>query len=124
MTDIEMIQGVFSILEKTLPMHWEKVVFHAQYGEASYSMEYYVRKTHGKFVHCFDLPGVDESILIADFFSMDKVIDEYRKTLRPKDLWAGMTLTVQSDRNFNVDYAFPNEDGDLEEPDWEGKYLK
>lgn len=122
MNDIEMVQGIFPIIAHRLPKKWQKMVFRASYGEDSYSMEYYVQQFNGAFVQCFEMDGVQEDDLLADFVSMDEVIVNYRNTLEAKDLWTRMILVVDADGAFKVDYDYEQ----AEETDnaWESKYLK
>lgn len=98
------------------------MVFRASYGEDAYSMEYYVRKSNGVFIQCFEMPGVKEDNLLSDFVTMDKMIEGYRRSLDKKDLWWRMTLVVNADGTFKVDYDYDQ----VEETDdvWESKYLK
>ena len=122
MNDIEMVQGIFPIIAHRLPKKWQKMVFRASYGEDSYSMEYYVQQSNGAFVQCFEMDGVQEDDLLADFVSMDEVIVNHRNTLEAKDLWTRMILVVDADGAFKVDYDYEQ----AEETDnaWESKYLK
>ena len=94
MNDIEMVQGIFPIIAQRLPKNWQRMVFRASYGEDAYSMEYYVRKSNGVFIQCFEMPGVKEDNLLSDFVTMDKMIEGYRRSLDKKDLWWRMTLAV------------------------------
>lgn len=122
MNDIEMVQGIFPIIAQRLPKKWQKMIFRASYGEDAYSMEYYVRKVSGVFIQCFEIPGVKEDDLLNDFVAMDKIIERYRHSLDAKDLWRQMTLMVNADGTFKVDYEYEQ----IEEADdaWENKYLK
>ena len=96
MNDIEMVQGIFPIIAQRLPKNWQRMVFRASYGEDAYSMEYYVRKSNGVFIQCFEMPGVKEDNLLSDFVIMDKMLEGYRRSLDKKDLWWRMTLAVKS----------------------------
>ncbi len=122
MNDIEMVQGIFSIIARRLPKKWQRVVFRTSYGDDAYSMEYYAQKAGGVFVQCFEMPGVREDDLLNDFVAMDKIIEGYRHSLGAKDLWWRMTLVVDADGTFKVDYDYDQ----VEETDdvWESKYLK
>ena len=122
MNDIEMVQGIFPIIAQRLPKNWQRMVFRASYGEDAYSMEYYVRKSNGVFIQCFEMPGVKEDNLLSDFVTMDKMIEGYRRSLDKKDLWWRMTLAVNADGTFKVDYDYDQ----IEEADdtWDARYLK
>ena len=57
MNDIEMVQGIFSIIARRLPKKWQRVVFRTSYGDDAYSMEYYAQKAGGVSSSALKCPG-------------------------------------------------------------------
>lgn len=85
MSEKEMLQGIASILEETLPEDWSKVVFYAEYAEGAFSIEYYVAGS-GKddFVKCFDQKGVSRASLMKTLWLSTSSLNLKGPRLSPK----------------------------------------
>ena len=106
MLNEKLYQNIFDRISVFLPDGWERLVVYLEYGEDSYSFSFYV-KQKGKYVKCYDLPGISEEELMNAFKLIDKeVLEERKKTKR--DLWSNMTMTVDNDGNMLTDYDYTN----------------
>ena len=118
------IQKIFDTIEPFAPNGWAKLVFYAEYDQYSYSMEFYAL-SDGRFVKCFDLPGVSRNDLIEAFDKIDKALATERKKLSGKNTWTSMTMVVQSDGKVKVDYDYADltEGAYAYKKAWKKKYL-
>lgn len=99
-------QSIFNILLEVMPDNWHKVIFLAEYAESSHSMKYFVDFGDGKFVECFKLGDIPKRNIIRSFALIDSLIMPVRQELTKKDTWSVMTLLVDDEGNFKVDYAY------------------
>lgn len=107
MSDQKMLQSIASTLENTLPSDWSTVAFYAELSEGAFSMEYFVKQAEGKsFIKCFDLPGIEKAQLMKDFLALNKVISAERSALKADKRWGSMTLVLQSNGKFKVEYDY------------------
>lgn len=107
MSDQKMLQSIASTLENTLPSDWSTVVFYAELSEGAFSMEYFVKQAGGKsFIKCYDLPGIEKAQLMKDFMTLNKVISAERSSLKADKRWGSMTLILQSNGKFRVEYDY------------------
>lgn len=126
MSEHTMLPEIVSILERTLPDSWDTVVFFAEYSEDAFSIEYFVKtQQQTDFVKCFSIPGIKRSALLDDFIEIDKVISPERESLDPSKRWNTMTLVLQANGKFRVDYGFDDsgESPYLKKREWKKKYL-
>ncbi|HIT44537.1 MAG TPA: DUF600 family protein [Candidatus Aphodovivens excrementavium] len=126
MSEKVMLQSIVSILERTLPDTWESVVFYAEYPEDAFSIEYYAKTQNGSsYVKCFDIPGISRSNLLNDFIEIDKVIAPERDALSPSKRWNAMTLVLQSDGKFRIDYDYSDVSSLAysRKKEWKARYL-
>lgn len=119
-------QNIFNTLQKVLPDDWRKVVFYAEYGESSYSMKYFVDTGNGAFADCFKLKDILKRDIVKTFAVIDSQITPIRKELSKNDSWSVMTLVVDDEGNFKVDFEYANisEDSIKYFQKWKNKYLK
>lgn len=121
MADID-YQKIFDELQNILPADWDRVAFYAEYTEGSYSMKYYVKKD-GKYTDCFELANTPKGNIIKTFMSIDKIIGPIRSGM--KDKWNVMTLVVDKEGTFKVDFDYSDVEGQTisYHESWEKKYL-
>ena len=123
MLNEKLYQSIFDKVSAYLPDEWERLVVYLEYGEDSYSFSFYV-KQKGKYVKCYDLPGVSEDKLMNTFKLIDNEVLKERKKTRG-DLWSNMTMTVSNDGSMHTDFNYT----DLSEgaykysKKWKAQYL-
>lgn len=85
---------------------WKKVVFLTIYTDTSYEMKFYVYKNE-KYVDCFSL-GIPVPNIINLFSNLDKDIIIHRNDMCKlnTDKWYSMTLVVDENGEFNVEYDY------------------
>lgn len=117
-------QAIFNELSKYLEEDWERVVIYLEYGNASYSFEFYVKKD-GTYVKCFDLPEVSDKALNKSFKKIDKMVSKERKKIKDEELWTNMTITVSRDEKMHADIDYTNLEGGTYKykKAWKKKYL-
>lgn len=114
-------QKIFDEIYEYLGPDWDKVVIYLEYGEASYSIEFFI-KSKGAYRKCYDLPWVNEDDLFDAFANIDSIVSPERKG---KDLWSNMTMIVDRDGRMHCDFDYT----DLSEcayqykEDWKKQYL-
>lgn len=96
---------IFDELASFLPQGWKRVVFMANYSEGNYSMSFYVKDEQGAYIDYHDL-GYPKMTLMKLFMSINKTIKPFRSQLSGKDLWYTMTMCVESDGAFKVNYDY------------------
>lgn len=118
-------QKIFNELSKYLEDGWEKLVVYLEYGNASYSFEFYVKRD-GTYIKCFDLPNVSDKALNKSFKAIDKVLSKERKKIKDADAWTNMTMIVSEDGKMHADYDYTDLEGGTYKykKAWKNKYLK
>lgn len=118
-------QNIFDQIEEFLPVNWNKVIFYAEYGKNSYSMEFYTAKEGGEYTKCFALPGVNRADLLKLFQEINLLIRKKRDTITSEKLWSNMTMTVEHSGAFKVDYDYTDllENAYEYKNLWKEKYL-
>ena len=108
-----------------VPANWKKVVLHAEYTATSYSFKYFVN-SEDKYIDCFDLKGIDETLLIQKFMKLDEIIRPSRAGLSGKNKWSVMTVVFQNDGNFKTEFDYDDiSENSIEYfQKWKTKYLK
>lgn len=124
MSEIE-YQKVFEEIQKDLPNEWSRMVLFVAYTPGSYSMKYYYSVDGKTYTDCFSNPGVKIPYLITEFSKIDKIISENRKTLPIEKKWTVMTMLVESEGDFNVQYDYSDVSENMIEYEkkWKSKYL-
>lgn len=117
-------QDIFDTLQEVLPDDWRKVVFYAEYGENSYSMKYFVDTGNGEYTDCFKLKDISKQDIIKAFAVIDSKIMPVRRELSKKDTWSVMTIVIDDNGNFKVDYEYSSEGLTEHYEKWKEKYLK
>ena len=116
-------QNIYEELNKYLMPGWEKLVVYLEYGNASYSFSFFVKK--GKdYLKCYDLQGVSEDELAKSFKKIDNLINKERGKL--KDVWTNMTMVVDNEGNMHTDYDYTDlSEGTYQfKKNWKKKYLE
>ena len=118
-------QAIFNELNKYLEEGWDKLVVYLEYGKASYSFEFYVKRD-GKYIKCFDLPNVSDKDLNKSFKKIDKVVSKERKKIKDAEEWTNMTMIVSKDGKMNTDFDYTDLEGGTYKykKAWKNKYLK
>lgn len=117
-------QAIFNELRKYLEDGWEKIVVYLEYGNASYSFEFYVKRD-GAYVKCFDLPEVSDRALSKSFKKIDKIVSKERKKIKDEELWTNMTMTVSKDEKMRAAFDYTDLEGGTYKykKAWKKKYL-
>ena len=115
-------QEIYDELAKYLPVGWEKIVVYLEYGNDAYTFSFYVL-VKGKFIKCYNLPGVEEENLLKSYRRIDKVIPKIRN--KEFGEWTNMTLVVtnQGDMTTDFDYTDLTEDSYRYKKEWKNRYL-
>ena len=117
-------QEILDELSTFLAEGWESLVVYLEYGDSSYTFEFYV-KVNGKYIKCYDLPDVSDDALAESFSNIDEIISSERdRDIDP--LWTNMTMVVSDSGDMQTDFDYT----DLTQGayqymlDWKKKYLK
>lgn len=118
-------QELFNLIQPYLPTSWKKVVLYAEYGVASYSIEFFVKTATGEYVKCFDLPSINEDALLDTFDKMDEVYSAQRTELPKSSIWTNSTITVDAIGKMNADFDYTDltEDGYRHKQLWKAQHL-
>ncbi|MCR5593362.1 MAG: antitoxin YezG family protein [Saccharofermentans sp.] len=117
-------QGILDELSAFLTDGWEELVVYLEYGDSSYTFEFYV-KVNGNYIKCYDLPGVSDDDLAKSFSNIDEMISSERNH-ETDPLWTNMTMVVTNSGVMHADFDYT----DLTQGayqymlDWKKKYLK
>lgn len=120
----KVVQEVFGKVEECLPQEWEKCCFYAAFTVGTYTMKFYIKNKKGEYIDCYNL-GIDDNQLAFLFMDIDDIVRPYRDALESKQKWNVLTLIVESNGKFNVDfdYADVSENSIEYQRNWEKKYL-
>ena len=55
-------QSIFDELSKYLLPEWKKLIVYLEYGNASYSISFYIQRKK-EYIKCYDIPNVSEEEL-------------------------------------------------------------
>ena len=121
MINNEIYQKIFDEISKYLPSEWSKIVAYFEYGEASYTFEFYV-KVGEQFIKCYDLPQAVDDDLFASFKTIDKIIAPERGD----NDWTSMTMIIDAEGNMHTDFDYTDllEGSYQFKKEWKAKYLK
>lgn len=122
MMDSSIFQKVFDELEKYLDLSWEKLIVYLEYGDASYSIDFYIKNSYG-YTKCYDLPDIDESELDQSFHKIDEIVSEERKA--HEELWSNMTMIVENTGDMHTDFDYTDLSNCSYQyyKEWKKKYL-
>lgn len=125
MESTDYFQSLFDRISPYLPADWKTIVVYAEFGETSYSIEFYVACEPNTFIKCFDLSGVDEDELLDSLDDAANVLIEQRESQTAGETWSNMTMTVQStgDMKTDYDYTSPDELTFDHKQAWKERYL-
>ncbi|SHM97459.1 Protein of unknown function, DUF600 [Anaerosporobacter mobilis DSM 15930] len=125
MNDNEMFQYIWDNISDLIPSKWESVVFYAEYGQESFSMEYFVEQEKGSYKKCFQLDNIDRKIMLERFLNIDKYINHIRNQLANKEKWSNMTLRISNSGEIKADYDYSDlaEQAYEHKKRWEERYL-
>ncbi|MEF2875599.1 immunity protein YezG family protein [Collinsella sp. Sow4_D11] len=125
MESADYFQGLFDLVSPYLPTGWKTTVVYAEFGDASYSIEFYVACKPNAFIKCFDLPGIDEDELLDSLDDAANVLIKQRESQTTGEVWTNMTMTVQStgDMKTDYDYTSPDELTFEHKQAWKERYL-
>lgn len=125
MESTDYFQSLFDLISPYLPADWKTTVVYAEFGETSYSIEFYVACEPNTFIKCFDLPGVDEDELLDSLDDAANVLIEQRESQTAGETWSNMTMTIQStgDMKTDYDYTSPDELTFEHKQAWKERYL-
>lgn len=116
-------QAIFDELSKYLNAEWNKLIVYLEYGNASYSFAFYIYM-NGKYVKCYDIPGITDKELAESFSAIDKIVSEERSK-DEKNLWTNMTMIVTKTGQMHTDFDYTDlSEGTYQfKKNWKKKYL-
>lgn len=116
-------QSVFDELNKYLISDWSKLIVYIEYGEESYSIEFY-EKNYSEYIKCYDLPGVSEKDLAKSFSIIDNLFSSERNKFSG-DLWTNMTIIVSRKGKMHIDFDYSDLSNGtyMFKKKWKEKYL-
>lgn len=123
MINDKIYQSIFDEVSKYLPNGWDKVVIYLEFGEASYSISFYVRE-HGRYIKCYDLSDVSDEELYQSFKKINKeVMQQCNEILGEK--WTNMTMVVEQSGKMHVDFDYTDltENAYQYSKHWKRKYI-
>ena len=119
-------QKIMDLLSDVLPRNWVKIIFLAEYTSGSYGMKYYADLGTGKYLDCYKISPKLKLEFIKIFKKINQEISSVRNALEDNKKWYSMTMSIDKDFNFKVDFDYKNHEentlGFMEE--WEKKYIK
>ena len=68
-------QYIFDEISLYLPKAWDRLVVYLEYGEASYSISFYIKAT-GRYIKCYDLENISEEDLYLLFKRINKEVSD------------------------------------------------
>ena len=79
---------------------------------------------NGKYVKCYDIPGITDKELAESFSAIDKIISEERSK-DEKNLWTNMTMIVTKTGQMHTDFDYTDlSEGTYQfKKNWKKKYL-
>lgn len=116
-------QSIYEELDKYLMTGWEKLIVYLEYGNASYSFSFFVKR--GKdYIKCYDLPGISEDDLAKSFKKIDKLVAKERGI--GKGAWSNMTMVIDSTGDMHTDFDYTDlSEGTYQfKKNWKNKYLE
>lgn len=116
-------QDIFNEFASYLPNDWQKMVVYLEYGDDSYTFSFYVL-IDGKFIKCYDIPGISEESLIISYNKIDKMIPQIRN--KEFGEWSNMTMVVDKEGNMKTDFDYTDlsEGAYQYKKEWKKKYLE
>lgn len=115
-------QNIYEELSKYMAPGWEKLVVYLEYGAASYSFSFYIKKKN-EYIKCYDLPYVTDDDLVKSFKEIDKFVSKERD--KENEPWTNMTMVVDNAGNMRTDFDFTDllQDSYQYRKRWKEKYL-
>lgn len=122
MINSEIYQEIYDELSKYVSRD-DSLIIYMEYGEASYVLEFYVKKAD-TITKCYDLPNVDEDELLDSFERLEALIAPEREKLEKK--WSNMTVVITNEGDMHTDFDYTDlTDGNYDYMKaWKEKYLK
>ena len=123
MINEKIFQSIFDELSQYLFENWKSLVVYLEYGVASYSFTFFVKK-EDEYVNCYDIPNVSEDLIDKSFEKIDLLVREERMK-NEGSLWTNMTMVISSTGDVHVDFDY----SDLSEgsyqyfKEWKAKYI-
>ena len=116
-------QYIFNEISPFLPDAWDRLVIYLEYGEASYSISFYV-KAAGRYTKCYDLENVSEDDLYQSFKRINKEVSKLRNEINGEK-WSNMTMVVERSGKMHVDFDYTDltEKAYQYSKNWKKKYL-
>lgn len=126
MQEIEhkLVQVIFDEVD-SLNLQWDSLIVYAEVQQGSYLTEFYTKETEGTYIKCFDLAGLQEDKLDEVLDAIGEQVMEVWQGLAASDQWSNMTLCIQRNGTFELDYDYTNldEQAYAYHQKWKEKYL-
>lgn len=119
-------QQVADELLNVVPEWWNDLILRCEIGEASYLIEYYVKKKGGRYTKCYDLEEIESVELFRSFKKIHQILKTERDIQDEKEKWTNCTLIIKKDGAFKMDFDYTNliENAYIHEAIWKYKYLE
>ena len=116
---------IYELLQNTISVKWERILFYAVLSSGTYVMKYYVDSGNNQFVDCYSLENSDRSVIRKAFMSIYRILQSYRDNLPEEKRWSVITLIINSDGKFKADYDYADISDSFQAKinAWERKYL-
>lgn len=93
-------------LMKVIPDGWTDIVFYGEFGEGSYSFEYYVKFDDKEYIQCFKLKDISKTDILGAFDRINTILKPERVTLSDDERWTNCTFLLNKNGKFKMDYDY------------------
>ncbi|PRR82003.1 immunity protein YezG family protein [Clostridium vincentii] len=116
---------IINELIKVIPDGWGDIIFYGEFGEGSYSFEYYVKFEDEEFIQCFKLKDISKTDIMSAFDKINTILKLERVVLSDEKRWTNCTLLVNKSGKFKMDYDYTDltEKAYAYQSVWKFKYL-
>ncbi|MFT8341793.1 MAG: immunity protein YezG family protein [Clostridium beijerinckii] len=112
-------------LVKVVPNGWRDIVFFGEFGEGSYSFEYFVKFDEDEYIQCFKLKSISKTEILGVFATINKILEAERAKLSNDNKWTNCTFVLNKSGKFKMDYDYTELGENLYayQAVWKYKYL-
>lgn len=123
---VDIFQMIFDEIKLFVPKQFQKIVFYGENSAKHYCYEFYVLLQDGKWVKCYDIPGVELDDLLERFDAINDAVDTLKESNPVEHNWDIITIVITENYDFHADYTYKDEPFDKLEFEgiWKEKYLK
>ncbi len=121
----ELVQVIYDAID-SLNLQWDSLIVYAEVQQGSYLTEFYAKGAEGVYIKCFNLAGLQEDKLDDVLDAIGDQVMEVWQGLTAPDQWSNITLCIQKDGSFKLEYDYTNLDEQAYSyhQKWKEKYLR